>query len=549
MSSILTVRWWLAVLIGLVAATETLAQKNPVAEPASPAKSRPVAAPPHIQKLIDEGDLHQAEKNFQKAQEKYFEAHEKSKELPDKAAKASLTVETVFKAARAGAKLPEDKAQLEATAKLLDAAGQHGTVPERARIDLLAADVALRQGQSKKAIQLLHDADWDQFDKSQQHILKYNLGRAYDLDGQDVEAFRRFGDAIKLNPQFSLAADRATQSAWKVIQKDPSRTLSTSAQLTKLGLANRSAKFALTTLSKPGTEADHNAALVLLFQSWAATYPGPSAFVESESFGTFAGRAGNNEQMAAKEAVKELVQGGLEMDPNNPWKIPPRLQWFEGQKHDVRSACSAFAIAVGKWLIADARKEPQAYQAFSRFMIAWSLDRENINAAIESSRTLTLDVPDISRKLKDQLIERVFDEKTILFFAAKDLHGWNQLETFHTFLGMIYEDRTNWGSPFESRSAIFQWQHALLAHAEALKRDPETAPAPGLHEHLAIAWIATSKKELAFNEFLLAADGFLKSDDRDSARQFLMQARKLGITPSPDQQRRLDDLTRQLNVP
>ena len=548
MSSILTNRWWLVALICLTATTETLAQKTPAAGPKSLDPSRPVAAPPHIQKLIDEGDQHHSENNFQMAQEKYLEAHERTKELSDKSSKGSLTVETALKLAQVAAKLPADKIQLDATTKVLEDAGKLATPYQRARIDLGYADVALRQGQPKKAIELMHEADWHQFDKSQQPALKYNLGRAYDLDGQDVEAFRRYGDALKLNPQFSLAADRATNSAWKVIQKDPTRTRAMSLQLTKLGLGNRSAQFALTTLSKPGSERDQDAALALLFQSWAATYPGPTAFVESESFRTFVGRAGKDEKQSARQAVAELVQGGLELNPSEPWKIPPQLKWFEQQSHDVRSACSAFAIAVGKWLIADARKEPQANQAFTRFMIGWGLDRENFNAAIESARVLTLDFPGINPKLVDPIVRRVFEEKEGLYFGKKGLHEWNQLETFHTFLGMIYENRNAWGDPYEVRSAIFQWQHALTAHAAAQKLDPETPGAPGLHEHLAKAWLGREKKDSAFDEYLSAAEGFLKQDDRDTARDLMEQANKLGVTPSPDQQRRVDSLVQQLKA-
>jgi tetratricopeptide (TPR) repeat protein len=547
MSSILAGRLWLAVLVGL-ATTEAVAQKNPGSERASPGQSQRLAAPRHIQKLIDEGDSHQSNKDFQKAREKYLEAHEKTKELPDKPDRASLTIETALKVARAGANLPNDKDQLDATAKVLAAAGEHGTPNERARIDFFAADVALRQGQPKKAIEQLRALDWEQFDKSQQPILKYNLGRAYDLDGQDVEAFRRYGDALKLNPQFSQAAERATESAWKVIQKDPSRTQATSLQLSKLGLANRSAKFALTALSKPGTE-DHNAALILLFHSWAATYPGPTEFLESDSFRAFAGRAGRNEQMEATEAVRELVRGGLELAKNNPWTIPPRLQWFERQDHDVRSACSEFAIAVGKWLIADARKEPQAYQGLARFMIAWGIDSENFNAAVESARVMTLDFPGINPELVELIVERVFERKEGLYYGRKGLHEWNQLETFHTFLGMIYEKREAWGSPDEVRSAFFQWQHAVTAHAEAQKLDPETSPAPGLHEHLAKAWLGRGNKDSAFDEYLLAAEDFLKQDDRDTATNLMKQADELNIRQSPDQKRLVDKLTRQLNAP
>ncbi len=548
MSSILTSRIWLVAIVGLAATTEAFAQKNPASDRASPTQPQRVATPPHIQKLIDEGDSLQSKKDYQKAREKYLEALRKTNELPDKPDKpdkATLTIETTLKAARAGANLPNNKDQLNATANLLATAAKHGTPTERARVDFLAADVALRQGEPKKAIEQLHALDWDQFDKSQQPILKYNLGRAYDLDGQNVEAFRRYSDALKLNPQFSQAAERATESAWKIIQKDPSRMQATSLQLTKLGLANRSAKFALTTLSNPETK-DRNAALTLLFHSWAATYPGPVEFIESESFRAFAGLAGKNEQKEATEAVRELVQGGLELDKNNPWEIPPRLQWFVRQNRDVRSACSEFAIAVGKWLIADVRKEPQGYQGLARFMIAWGIDRENYNAAIELARVMTLDLPGIDPELVEFIVERVFSQKGGFYSGRKGLHEWNQLETCHTFLGMIYEKREAWGGPDEVHSAFFQWEHAVKAHAQAQRLDPETSPAPGLHEHLAKAWIGRGNKDSAFDEYLLAAEGFLKLDDRDTARDLLQQANELGITRSPDQKRVVDNLTEQL---
>ena len=114
---------------------------------------------------------------------------------------------------------------------------------------------------------------------------------------------------------------------------------------------------------------------------------------------------------------------------------------------------------------------------------------------------------------------------------------------------MIYEKRNAWGSPNEVRSAIFQWQNALAAHAEAQKLDPEMFAAPGLHEHLAKAWLGGGQTDLGFDEYLLAAEGFLKQDDPDAARNLMKQADELSVTRSPDQKRRVDSLTRQLNAP
>lgn len=513
---------WLAALLNLAVSTEIVAQTD----------SGPLSAPPHIQKLIDEGDRSRIAKDLSQARDRYLEAHRESNKLSEKADRDRLSVATALKAAHLSYSMPDDPKVVSDTVDLLRATASQGRPREMAQMNVILADLALRQKDPKAAIKILLEADWDQFEAAQQPVLKYNLGRAYEMDQQHEEAFRRYCDAIRLNPQFSLAANRAIETYWELTQKDPHRHRNLTTQLINLGLAYRLNRFALDVLAK-GQDTKQATALALLFESWAATYPGPKEFLASEKFKAY---AKDERTRASSIAIKSLVEETMHLNAGGRIDVSDAMKWFLDQNAEVKSACGTFSIAVGRWLIADSRKEPDAYQALTRFMFAWRLDPENIAAGIESARVLTLDFPGIDPSLLDVIVERCFEEKNGVYFRAnKSLHDWNQLEKCHTFLGMIYEKRRVWGKTTDVRSAIFQWQHAVDAHAAALKLDPQIAAAPGLREHLAICLAKTGEKSAALDEYLLAVEGFYDRDDPGTAERLLADARSMGITPTDKQ--------------
>ena len=174
--------------------------------------------------------------------------------------------------------------------------------------------------------------------------------------------------------------------------------------------------------------------------------------------------------------------------------------------------------------------------ALTRYGAAWDIAHEPKYALEFASLVQKKPELDPQGSLINDLLDSMFMEKGG-YYMKKD---WPNILRMHVAIGTIFEDRRQWGSAGEPRSAIFQWEHALIADQEVRRTQLGMPPSPGVNLHLANCYAAVGRASAATQQYLTAAEGYLKAGDPIEASTAAGFARKVGGAQlSPEDMRRL----------
>jgi len=183
---------------------------------------------------------------------------------------------------------------------------------------------------------------------------------------------------------------------------------------------------------------------------------------------------------------------------------------------------SNFLRAVGDTYTLDEKYD----QALQRYATAWSLNWEDLDAALASAYFLVEQKPELDPEGSHLrgLIRQLFAGKGEVYIGGQT----EKIYRFQTVLGSIFVRQRNWGANGRADGAIFQLSRAIRAHAKLTRRsEGEMAPIPILHRDLAIAYQNTDRPRDAYSSYLNAADAALKTKNKNLARQTLSEARSL----------------------
>jgi tetratricopeptide (TPR) repeat protein len=212
--------------------------------------------------------------------------------------------------------------------------------------------------------------------------------------------------------------------------------------------------------------------------------------------------------------------------------------WAHPQQH--AEVFSALLKKVGSYYYQHEKPD----RAMARYSAAWMLNPADSESAVYSAAILrdhakSLDPTGV---LFGRLLETLFQQKGEAYFE----NDWPNILRFHVVLGTIFERDKVWGSSQDPRSAIFQWESALRAESQVRQIDKNFPPSPGIHASLGLAYQNTSRTADAWDQYILAAQGFIQTHNPDSATVALDSAELLPLTPSANRRNQLEQLRDQV---
>jgi tetratricopeptide (TPR) repeat protein len=212
--------------------------------------------------------------------------------------------------------------------------------------------------------------------------------------------------------------------------------------------------------------------------------------------------------------------------------------WAYPEPHAI--VFSALLKRIGSYY--DQHESPD--KALARYSAAWMLNPADSEAAVYSAAILRDHAKSVDPNgtLFSQLLETLFEQKGQAYFE----NDWPNILRFHVVLGTIFERDKVWGSSNNPRSAIFQWESALRAERQVRQIDKSFPPSPGIHASLALAYQNISRIADAWDQYILAAEGFIQTHNPDPATVALDSAESLPLPPSADRRKHLEQLRDQI---
>jgi tetratricopeptide (TPR) repeat protein len=423
----------------------------------------------------------------------------------------------------------EDSSQ---TARLNDAATAYRDVIQRGNPlqQTLArnylGEVLLKQGKASEAVQAFQTMDLSTVDASKRHILQYNLGRALEVSGDDRAAYDKYSAIVLSQPAFTLAAERSFDILQKATPPRVAEVVRLSSALLKSGEIETASSRLKGFLKSWGGQPDAAAMLVPLVRYYTIQAYSPRAFGQVE--GPFLAELQRTAPALARPVaeIRRVYEGPLTPVFSSGQARSSFPSWTDTA--DKRDAFAALLTAVGNQF--NREKGPQ--EALARLSAAWMIEPSRTDGAVELAATLRANRNlrfGPNSQLFDQLIDGLFETKGQAY-AGND---WPNILRLHVVLANIFEEDRNWGSSTNSRSAIFQWEHAIEAERRVRAADAAFSPSPGLHMHLASCYRAVGRSADALTEYVNAGEAFMRDGDKSGAMASLQGLRALNVQIAP----------------
>jgi tetratricopeptide (TPR) repeat protein len=392
----------------------------------------------------------------------------------------------------------------------------------------------LRQGKTVESLAAFREIDMDRIAPPARFAYVYNYGRALEKSQDLQSAYVQYRRALELQPRF----EPAIESAFRVLrQSSPPNirgAVGLGRQLVERGAAAFTAGQIHALLKAWSTAPDAIELLTVLVQYYVSASVDPAHFEKFES--------GDLRSLgAATPALKRPID---EIHTAYFGDFPP--SFYHGAARDIfrswayprehAALFSALLKKVGAYY--DQREAPE--KALPRFSAAWMLNPADSEAAVYAAAVIrdhakTLDP---QGQLFKQLLETLFMQKGEAYFE----NDWPNILRFHVVLGTIFEREKIWGSSHDPRSAIFQWENALEAEKQIRQVDKKFSPSPGIHASLALAYENTSRAADAWDQYVLAAQGFIESRNPDPAASALERAESLSVAQDEQRRKKVEEL-------
>jgi tetratricopeptide (TPR) repeat protein len=376
----------------------------------------------------------------------------------------------------------------------------------------------IKQRRLADAQQALAEVDIESASLAEQIAFRFNIARVLELQGQPNKAYAKYYEITSSDPGFVPALE----GAFRTITTQPEPFIKKASVLSDRALASGHNDLAhaqlLRLLQLWGKQADAQRLLAGLLRTYTSEEMIPEVFQKTElpklrQIGTLHRNLG-----LAITQVRAVFLGEL---PLNVHALADVFANWGGEMGDayIQTALAEELKQVAKYY-AD---HEETKMALGRYGAAWILTREPQYAMEYSSLLSRSPSLDPGNALIDQLLDSMFAVKG-KYYSIED---WPNILRMHVALGTIFEQQNKWGNSSDARSAIFQWEHAIMADSKARSQNPEFIPSPGLHAHLANAYAAVRRYDDSKKEFWAAQKDYAALGDRAQAMYALERASEL----------------------
>jgi len=479
----------------------------------------------------------------QVASERYEAAALEARKQNDRSAEA----EAWFEGARALESMDRQRGKPENSERILawyDAAIEKGAPPQSALARNNKGVALLGLGRGGEALAELERVDYGAVAEGQRQVLKYNLGRAYELQGREPQAIETYRAIVAAQPSFRPAVDHL-YGLWR--EAPAPEHIREAAVLTdelvRRGEPRAALENARICLDTWKAESGVPAICEVLVHSYVENRIGPADYARTEkAFLDTVARGAQDAPTAAylqrfADQLQRVFQGDLPVEPRQDLArelFPePGAEWSARELTgvDLDAELSRLLKLAGDHFDGSGDQE----QALARYLLAWNLDPDNTEPLVHLAEMVRRN-GDLAPEgeLGSSLVYRIFEGKNATYRVQyKTAQDWLNILRYHVLLASIFEERGQWGSSHDIASVIFQLEHAIEAERILRERFDETRrPSPGLHYRLGRAYVARGldgdgDRDRAGQSFVIAARGFVSDRNAAEARQALEDARGL----------------------
>jgi len=410
-----------------------------------------------------------------------------------------------------------------------------GTPAQIAEATSFLALIYMQRGDFPRASQLFHDVQIEQLSPADQAATRYNFGRALEREQRPADAYEQFLLALKDNPKFAQARQglERTSAAVTTTPQDSVRIAREMIDSGNIPAATEHIYRSLWTWRNDLPS--RNQLLGLLLDSYVSGGVTRGQYVETHEKRLDKLDKDNRELDRLTDGVDKVFKDNLSVTFN-----------LEDIPSDIRAWCEiGQGRAIAKLLAfagnqRSAEREPQ--QALARHAMALTIDPPNTDAALHVAAILSgsSDVVDREGKLRDQFINRIFNQKNDIY-SHPDLtvQDYQNLLTLHLILAEALAQHPRGSS---TSAADFQWRKAKEVEQRLRQIDASSPPAPVLHERCGAYYAATSRPALAAAEYLDAAEGYRRLGQPDDQQRIIAALQPLRQTLSKEHAERLNDL-------
>jgi tetratricopeptide (TPR) repeat protein len=521
-----------------------------IALPASPAAQNPAApeGPARVEERIRMGQTLRAQNKLTEAIGEFEHARTEASRLNERTAEAEANLQLGLTHQEFYSRDAADLDHLATAMAAYDLVVQSGTPTQRAQALNNMGTLYLARREYPRAVATLTEVDRTKVPPAELFVHDYNLGRAFDLSGNPEMAYPCYVKALKANPRYSIAAEKAFENL---------RASGKPAKLAEaLGLARvlldtaqseLAARETLRCLDVWGSDPQAYALLTVLVRHYTVSTLEPDRFLK-DSWPALEKLA--SKHLVLQSAVAEIrkaFDGDFEPVIQAPLSEPVEQfgAWRKLERDEVvvEKTFAKLLVTIGNYYYAIVGESGQCRdpkKALARYSAASSLDPFDTEAALFTAALLRdySEQLDPVHRLYDRFVEFIMQENRGLYAKdPKTAVDWANLMRMHYLLGAVLVSEQRWGSEEKRGSVIYQWAYATRAEAKLRELDGKYPPTPGLHQRLATAFKATQQPAKAFEQFLLAAEEFADMNDFASGKEALASARALATTPEVYQKR------------
>jgi hyperosmotically inducible protein len=346
--------------------------------------------------------------------------------------------------------------------------------------------------------------------------------------------------------------DEALTTFWTALDKDPSLSLTADAAVSILrGFpADRGSMLAVERLQRllDANSLDAAERLLISVMDSDAWHDQPQAMaLLPELFVTFAIRNDTPYSTIVKEWLPRLdhLRFELQNEPRN--KVEQLLLVFEGKDlpmsfdGDVERHFSLWTEPEQRRNLSrllrqtgDAMVDREPKRAAERYIAAWKLDRNNVDALTSLANLLAEWDDEKVPMLLGQLVDNAWDAKLGAIASGDDAAELR----LHMVLGAIFDRQGKFEPSTDPRTSSFQYAAALAAY-ERLRLKPDAPVYPGVYSNAALSFKRLGKTAEAWHAYVSAADANLHTGDVESAARMLERCDELGYEPGDVDQERM----------
>ena len=304
--------------------------------------------------------------------------------------------------------------------------------------------------------------DTAQIPPSEKYLYDYNLGRAFDLSGQPADAYPCYVNALKAQPRFTPASERAFDNLRR--SGGPNKideALSLADRLVKAARSDIASREILQCLDAWGDNDQVEAALSIPVRHLTTTCVEPERFLME--YWPALDQLGNRRPHLRRGTSEILTafKGDLKPAIQAPRSGSPQFaEWsqLETNTAEEEKVFPKLLVMIGNHYYGSSESSGRArdpIKALALYAAAWSLNRHDTESALFTAGVLRDYVAqlDRDRQFYDAFVDAVIVGKSGLYSkVSKTPADWANLVRMHFLLGSIFASSRVWGLEDNRRS-------------------------------------------------------------------------------------------------